>query len=32
MRKAFPLPGHAEVRFNEERKRVVIEPIELTQD
>src|ERR1700728_2271399 len=32
MRKDFPLPGYTEVRYDEEQKRVVIEPIELTQD
>lgn len=30
--KIFPLPGYTEVRYDEEQKRVVIEPIELTQD
>lgn len=32
MRKDFPLPGYTECRYDEEQKRVVIEPIELTQD
>ncbi|CAF3828138.1 unnamed protein product [Adineta steineri] len=32
MRKDFPLPGYTEVRYDEEQRRVVIEPIELTQD
>ena len=32
LRKDFPLPGYTEVRYDEEQKRVVIEPIELTQD
>lgn len=32
MRKDFPLPGYTEVRYDDEQKRVVIEPIELSQD
>ncbi|CAF2073460.1 unnamed protein product [Rotaria magnacalcarata] len=32
MRKDFPLPGYTEVRYDEEQRRVVIEPIELSQD
>ncbi|CAF0934693.1 unnamed protein product [Didymodactylos carnosus] len=32
MRKDFPLSGYTEVRYDEEVKRVVIEPLELTQD
>jgi len=31
LRKDFPLTGYTEVRFDEEKKRVVIEPLELTQ-
>jgi len=31
-RKDFPLSGYTEVRFDEEQRRVVIEPLELTQD
>lgn len=32
MRKDFPLTGHVEVRYDEEKKRVVYEPVELTQE
>ncbi len=32
LRKDFPLTGHVEVRYDEERKQVVYEPVELTQD
>lgn len=32
MRKDFPLSGYTEVRYDDEIKRVVIEPIELTQE
>lgn len=31
-RKDFPLTGHVELRYDEELKRVVYEPVELTQD
>jgi len=32
LRKDFPLTGHVEVRYDEERKSVVYEPVRLTQD
>ncbi len=32
LRKDFPLTGHVEVRYDEERKAVVYEPVKLTQD
>jgi NADH-quinone oxidoreductase subunit C len=32
MRKDFPLTGYVEVRYDEERKAVVYEPVSLTQD
>jgi NADH-quinone oxidoreductase subunit C len=32
LRKDFPLTGHVEVRYDEERKQVVYEPVQLTQD
>ncbi|HKK30508.1 MAG TPA: NADH-quinone oxidoreductase subunit C [Alphaproteobacteria bacterium] len=32
MRKDFPLTGNVEVRYDEEQKRVVYEPVRLTQD
>ena len=32
MRKDFPLTGYVEVRYDDERKRVVYEPVELTQE
>lgn len=32
LRKDFPLTGHVEVRYDEERKQVVYEPVALTQD
>ena len=32
LRKDFPLTGYVEVRFDEERKQVVNEPVTLTQD
>ena len=32
LRKDFPLTGYVEVRYDEERKRVVYEPVRLTQD
>lgn len=31
-RKDFPLTGYVEVRYDEERKRVVYEPVQLSQD
>ncbi|MFN0044451.1 MAG: NADH-quinone oxidoreductase subunit C [Alphaproteobacteria bacterium] len=32
LRKDFPLTGHVEVRYDDEAKRVVYEPVRLTQD
>ena len=32
LRKDFPLTGHVEVRYDEQQKRVVYEPVKLTQD
>ncbi|MCW9032675.1 MAG: NADH-quinone oxidoreductase subunit C [Alphaproteobacteria bacterium] len=32
LRKDFPLTGHVELRYDDERKRVVYEPVKLTQD
>ena len=32
MRKDFPLTGHVEMRYDEEQKRVVYEPVKLTQE
>lgn len=32
MRKDFPLYGYVEVRYDESKKRVVVEPLELTQE
>ncbi len=32
LRKDFPLTGHLEVRYDEEEKRVVYEPVSLTQE
>ena len=32
LRKDFPLTGHVEVRYDEERKQVVYEPVKLQQD
>ncbi len=32
LRKDFPLTGHVEVRYDEEQKRVVYEPVRLTQE
>lgn len=32
MRKDFPLTGYVEVRYDEERKDVIYEPVKLTQD
>lgn len=31
LRKDFPLTGYSEVRYDEEKKRVVSEPLQLTQ-
>ena len=31
LRKDFPLTGYVEVRYDEEQKRVVYEPVKLTQ-
>jgi len=31
LRKDFPLTGYTEIRYDEERKRVVYEPLQLTQ-
>jgi NADH-quinone oxidoreductase subunit C len=32
LRKDFPLTGYVEVRYDEEQKRVIYEPVKLTQD
>ena len=32
MRKDFPLTGYVEVRYDDEKKRVVYEPVKLTQE
>ena len=32
LRKDFPLTGHVEVRYDDEQRRVVYEPVKLTQD
>jgi NADH:ubiquinone oxidoreductase subunit C len=32
LRKDFPLSGYIEARFDESEKRVILEPIEMTQD
>lgn len=32
LRKDFPLSGYVEVRYDDEKKRVVYEPVKLTQD
>ncbi len=32
LRKDFPTNGYVEVRYDEERKRVVYEPVELAQE
>ena len=32
LRKDFPLTGYVEVRYDDERKQVVYEPVKLTQD
>jgi NADH dehydrogenase (ubiquinone) Fe-S protein 3 len=31
LRKDFPLTGYVEVRYDEEKKRVVVEPLQMTQ-
>jgi NADH/F420H2 dehydrogenase subunit C len=32
LRKDFPLSGFVELRYNESKKRIIVEPIELTQE
>ena len=32
LRKDFPMTGYVEVRYDEEQKRVVYEPVKLTQE
>ena len=32
LRKSFPLTGHVEVRYDQQQKRVVYDPVKLTQD
>ena len=32
LRKDFPLTGHVEVRYDDEQRRVVYEPVKLTQE
>jgi hypothetical protein len=32
MRKDFPLSGYVELRYDQSKKRIVLEPIELTQE
>lgn len=32
LRKDFPLSGFTEVRYDDEQKRVILEPIEVTQE
>ena len=32
MRKDFPLSGYIEVRYDDNKKRIVVEPVELTQE
>ena len=32
LRKDFPLTGYVEVRYDDEQKRIVYEPVKLTQD
>ena len=32
LRKDFPLTGHTEVRYNEEKKKVIYEPVKLEQN
>jgi NADH dehydrogenase (ubiquinone) Fe-S protein 3 len=31
LRKDFPLTGYTEIRYDEEKKRIVVEPLEMTQ-
>jgi NADH dehydrogenase (ubiquinone) Fe-S protein 3 len=31
LRKDFPMTGYTEVRYDEEKKRIVVEPLEMTQ-
>ena len=31
LRKDFPLTGYTELRYDEEKKRIVVEPLEMTQ-
>jgi NADH dehydrogenase (ubiquinone) Fe-S protein 3 len=31
LRKDFPMTGYTEIRFDEEKKRIVVEPLEMTQ-
>ena len=32
LRKDFPLTGHTEVRYNEDKKKVISEPVKLDQE
>jgi NADH-quinone oxidoreductase subunit C len=32
MRKDFPLSGYVETRYDQNKRRIVLEPIELTQE
>ena len=32
MRKDFPLSGYVELRYDQSKKRIVLEPIELSQE
>jgi len=32
MRKDFPLSGYVEVRYDDSEKRVITEPVEITQE
>jgi len=32
MRRDFPLSGYVELRYSESKKRVIVEPVELTQE
>uniref|UniRef100_UPI000AC006A2 NADH-quinone oxidoreductase subunit C n=1 Tax=Pelagibacter ubique TaxID=198252 RepID=UPI000AC006A2 len=32
LRKDFPITGHKEVRYSEEKKKVIYEPVKLEQD
>jgi hypothetical protein len=31
LRKDFPMTGYTEIRYDEEKKRIVVEPLEMTQ-